>query len=119
MGDNVLEGQVNNARKRRDRAMAEMQLPPLFSRPEIVRQVFTVKPAEGITLQAGETLLAVRIDGQLDIGITRDYSRIGTIGGDGAKVLGQALADTSGVATLVVREVLGLSGLGKAEVVKE
>ncbi len=119
MGDNVLEGQVNNSRKRRDRTMAEMQVPPLFTRPEIVRQVFTLKPVEGATFQEGEVVLAVRTSGDGSIDVTRDYRRIGTVDGDGAKVLGQALAETTGVAKLVVREVLGISGLGKAEIVKE
>lgn len=119
MGDNVLEGQVKNSQKRRDRAMVEMQMPSLLTRPEIVRQIFTVKPVEGAVLEAGEVLLALRTDGSLSIDVTRDYSRIGTVEGEGAKALAMAMADTSGVAKLKIGEVLRLSGLGQAEIVEE
>jgi hypothetical protein len=67
----------------------------------------------------GEALLAIRTDGDVSIGVTRDYRRIGTIDGEGAQVLGGVLAETSGIAMLVVREVLGLSGFGKAEITQD
>ncbi len=119
MGDNVLEGQVTSSRKRRDRAMAGMQSPSLLTRPETARRLFTVKPVEGVTLQVGETLTAIRTDGDLRIDITRDYRRIGTIDGEGAQVLGRALSETNGITKLVVREVLDLSGFGKAEITED
>ena len=119
MGDNVLEGQVTSSRKRRDRAMAGMQSPSLLTRPETVRRLFTVKPVEGATLQVGEALLAIRTDGDLSIDVTRDYRRIGTIAGEGAQVLGRALAEANGITKLVVREVLDLSGFGKVEITQD
>jgi len=118
MGDNLLEGQVKNSRKRRDRAMTEMQLPSLLIRPELVRQVFTVKPVDGAVFEEGEVLLAVRTGGGAHIDVTRDYDRIGVVEGEGARVLTQSLMDI-GVARLRIGEVLGLSGAGKAEIVKE
>jgi hypothetical protein len=119
MGDNVLEGQVKSSRKRRDRAMTDMELPSLLNRPETVRRLFTVKPVEGAALQVGEAVLAIRTDGDLDIGVTRDYRRIGTIDGEGAQVLGRTLAETCGITTLIVREVSGVSGFGKAEITQD
>lgn len=119
MGDNVLEGQVKSSRKRRDLAMADMLSPSLLNRPETVQRLFTVKPVEGVTFQVGEALLAIRVDGEPDISVTRDYRRIGTIDGEGAHVLGQALAETSGIATLVVREVSEITGFGKAEITQD
>ncbi|MEN6407179.1 MAG: hypothetical protein ABFC77_11990 [Thermoguttaceae bacterium] len=118
MGDNLLEGQVKNSRKRRDRAMTEMQLPSLLYRPELVRQVFTVKPVDGALFEEGEVLLAVRTGDGASIDVTRDYDRIGVIEGEAARVLGKALIDT-GVARLRIGEVLSLSGAGKAEIVME
>jgi hypothetical protein len=119
MGDNVLEGQVKSSRKRRDLAMANMESPSLLNRPEVIRRLFTVKPAEGVAFETGEKLLAIRTDGDLDIAVARDYRRIGTIDGEGAQVLGGALAETSGIAKLVVREVSGISGFGKAEITQD
>ena len=118
MGDNLLEGQVKNSRKRRDRAMAEMQSPSLLYRPELVRQIFTVKPVDGAFLEEGEVLLAVRTGGGASIDVTRDYDRIGVVEGEGARVLEKALIDT-GVARLKISEVLSLSGAGRAEIVME
>ena len=119
MGDNVLEGQVKGSRKRRDLAMADMESPSLLNRPEVIRRLFTVKPVDGVTLETGETLLAIRTDGDLDIGVARDYRRIAAIDGEGAQVLGQALAETNGIATLIVREVSDVSGFGKAEITQD
>lgn len=119
MGDNVLEGQVTNSRKRRDRAMAGMQLPSLLTRPETVRRFFTVKPVDGVTLQVGEALFAIRTDGDLSIDVTRDYRRVGTVAGEGAQVLGRALAETNGITKVIVREVLDLSGFGKVEITED
>lgn len=119
MGDNVLEGQVKSSRKRRDLAMADMESPSLLNRPEVVRRLFTVRPMDGVTLETGETLLAIRTDGDLDIGVARDYRRIGIIDGEGARALGQALAETSGIATLVVREVSDITGFAKAEITQD
>jgi hypothetical protein len=118
MGDNLLEGQVKNSRKRRDRAMTEMQLPSLLYRPELVRQVFTVKPVGDEEFREGEILLAVPTDDEPRIGVIREYNRIGIIDGEGAIVLGQALADT-GVAKLKIEKVLTLSGQGQAVIFKD
>jgi hypothetical protein len=119
MGDNLLEGQVNNSRKRRDRAMVEMQLPSLLARPDgVLRRVFTVKPVGGVALIEGEVLLAIHNGDDLQVDVIRDYSQIGVIEGEGAKVLGEALADI-GAARLRIGRILGLSGFGEAEIVKE
>jgi hypothetical protein len=79
-----------------------------------------VKPVDGVTLETGEKLLAIRTDGDLDIGVARGgHRRIAAIDGEGAQVLGQALAETNGIATLIVREVSDVSGFGKAEITQD
>lgn len=118
MGDNFLEGQVKNSRKRRDRAMVEMQLPSLFKRPENVRQVFPVRPADGVALQEGEELLAVRTGGDTRIDVARDYRQVGFVEGEAAKALAEAL-ELTGAAKLRIGKVSPLSGFGQAEIVKD
>ena len=119
MGDNFLEGQTKNARKRRDRAMAEVQHPTLLDRPEIVRTVYTVRPVDGEQLEGGETLLVVRTGVNQHLDVLRGYLKVGTIDGDAAKALGEALSQTSGAAKIRISRVSSLSGIGQAEIRKE
>ena len=118
MGDNFLENQTDKCRKRRDLAMAEMHQPSVLDRPEIVRRLYDVRPYEGESLRTNEVLLAQTTGPQRKVAILRGPQPIGTVEGDGGTVLGDALQETCGITRVRIVNVLPLSGVGKAEVVK-
>ena len=60
MGDNFLKQQADNSRRGRDRAVAELEKPTLFSRPEIINTTYPIRPAEGVVFEIGEVLNAFR-----------------------------------------------------------
>ena len=116
MGDNFLKRQVRNFKKGRDLATAEMSLPTLFDRPEVVSTVYTASPAANCQFDGGETLLAVAAeDGQSAV-LARGFKNVGRIDGDAAKSLLSALCEpgSGGVVQVRITEVSGLSGVAKA-----
>jgi len=118
MGDNFLEDQTEKCRKRRDRAMAEVQHPTLLDRPEVIRRLFDIKPRAGESFQPGEMLLAQITDRSGPVSVLRGTQTIGTVDGEGGKVLGNALDHTCGATRMRIVSVLSLSGVGRAEIVE-
>jgi len=121
MGDNFLRQQAKNFRKGRDLAMADIEMPRLFARPEHISTVYAAKPCEGEGYEEGESLLALLGHESDTIGLCRGHTRIGYIEGDGAKVLARALRkpDSPGAAMMRVSSVGELSGAAKIELVEQ
>ncbi len=120
MGDNFLKQQVENSRRGRDRAVAEMERPTLFSRPDIVNTSYPVVPLEGVTLESGELLNAIAAGpGQIDL--ARCHQRVGRLEGEPAAVLGDALCQdgAGGFVQVRITEVCPLSGVAQARIVEE
>lgn len=121
MGDNFLKRQARNFKKGRDLATAELNEPTLYDRPEVINTVYTAIPGQECQFTNGETLFVVASeDGQSAI-LARGHKSIGRIEGDGAKALLAALNETgaAGMAQVKITEVSGLSGIGKAVIVKD
>jgi len=116
MGDNFLKQQAENFRKRRDLGMEELHAPKLFTRPEVFEREFAISPDQGEHLTAGETLMVAADTSAGCVAIARRSRRVGTVHGEGALVLMDALADedTPGIALLEVFDVSELSGAGRA-----
>jgi hypothetical protein len=89
-----------------------------LDRPEFVRRLYDIKPHDGEPLRAGEVLLA-QITGRKDsVAILRGPKTVGSVVGEGGTVLGNGLRDTCGTTRMRIVNVLPLSGIGRAEVVK-
>jgi hypothetical protein len=118
MGDNFLKRQVRNFKKGRDLATAELSLPTLFDRPEVVSTVYTASPAQNCQFDSGEVLLAVAAEDGHSAILARGYKSVGCIEGDAAKSLLSALREpgSAGAVQIRITEVSGLAGVAKAVV---
>ena len=121
MGDLFRKQQAKNFKKGRDRAMEEVERPRLFERPELVRTIFTLLPADGVALSEGERLLALTEDRASPVFAVRGHEKVGVVDGEGAEVLRQAIASPEGpgIAELRVTSVSELSGTASAELVAD
>lgn len=120
MGDNFLKRQAQNFKKGRELATGEMSQPTLFARPEIVTTTYSAVPGEQCQLQSGEILTALASDDGNQVTLARGHTNIGRIEGDGATSLLGALSErgTGGITQIQITEVSGLSGIGKAVIVR-
>src|SRR5262249_41790560 len=75
MGDNFLLQQIRNFKKGRDRAKEETKRPTLFERPDLLNTVYPGRPAEGVTFQEGEQLLAVASKNGQHIELVRGHQK--------------------------------------------
>jgi hypothetical protein len=118
MGDNFLLRQIENFRKRRDLALADMKKPVLFDRPQLVTTVFTAKPLPEEDYESGECLWAFPDSDVGRVALVRAHRRVGYLDGDGAKVLREVLCapDSPGMTKVRIMGVSGLSGMAKAQV---
>lgn len=121
MGDNFLKRQTENFKKGRDLAIDELSRPTLWNQPEFVQTIFTAFPGENCQLESGEILTVYPSDDGATATLARGHRSVGHIGGDGGKSLLGALnqTGTGGMAQIKVTEVSGLSGVGKAVIVKD
>jgi hypothetical protein len=121
MGDNFLKRQAQNFKKGRELASDEISQPTLFSRPEIVTTTYSAVPAEQCQLQSGEVLTAFASEDGSQVTLARGHKIVGCVVGDGAKSLLGALGERSagGIARVQITEVSGLSGIGKAVIVRD
>jgi hypothetical protein len=120
MGDNFLKQQVENSRRGRDRAVAEMERPTLFSRPDIVNTSYPVIPLDGVTLEDGEVLNAFA-NGPGQIDLARCHQQVGRMEGEAAGVLRDAMCQdgAGGFVQVRINEVCPLSGVAQARIVEE
>jgi hypothetical protein len=120
MGDNFLTQQVENSRRGRDRAVAEMERPTLFSRPEIVNTTYPVRPLEGVTLEVGEGVEDFA-NGSGHIDLARCHQQVGRMEGEAASVLRDAMCQdgAGGFVEIRIIDVSPLSGVAQARIVEE
>jgi hypothetical protein len=119
MGDNFLLQQVRNFKKGRDRAKVEQNQLKLFQRPDLLNTIYPAKPAEDVTFQIGEILLAVASKNGQHIDLARGHRRAGRTDGDAAKELLDALREpgSGGVVKVRVVEVCPVSGVAQFGIV--
>lgn len=118
MGENVLEGQVNDFKKGFDRTLKDMATPTLFDRPDIISTVYTAAPVDGCDVTEGDSLEAhAAADGRC-IHLVVGHVTVGRIEGDGAKSLLEALRTpkSPGVVPMIVKSVSVVSRFIKAVV---
>lgn len=118
MGDNFLEEQAKNSKRRRAKAKTEMGVPKLLTRPDEVADEFTIDCHSGQELKLGEELRCFPsvIDDTVDV--ARAHRQVGSVGEGGGSVLRQFI-DQSGVGRLRIRSVNPLTGTAQAEIIKE
>lgn len=118
MGENVLRGQVKDFQKGRDRSLQDMAAPTLFYRPDVIATNYTAAPVNGSRVEPGKVLYGyVSADGQ-SVNLADGHRTVGTMSGDGAKTLIDAIRSTEGLgfAAMKVTEVSEISGYFKATV---
>jgi len=119
MGDNFLEAQAKNTRKRRAKAAAVINAPRLIVRPDVVVDEFTVDCREGCELTPGEELRCFRISREDAVDVARGHMNVGKVteaGGAGALA---AEIQGEGVGRLRVRSFDRLAGSAQVERVRE
>lgn len=112
MGENVLQGQVKQFQKGRDRSLAGLALPTLLDRPDIVTIKYTAAPVNGYEVQVGQKLVGhVSADGS-QINLADGHRVVATIRGDGANTLIDALRvpRSPGITNMKVVDVSPISG---------
>ena len=112
MGENVLQGQVKQFQKGRDRSLAGLAMPTLFERPDIVTTRYTAAPVNGSQAQVGQKLVGhVSADGSR-INLADGHRVVATIYGDGASTLIDALRalHSPGITNMEVIDVSPISG---------
>jgi hypothetical protein len=112
MGENYLEEQARNAKKRRDRSRENLEHPRLFERPDIVEMIYEGVPSQGEQFREDETLRAVPSANGGHIDILRINKQVGIIEGDGARKLQSELSkpENGGIVPVKVTKVSPLSG---------
>ncbi len=116
MGDNFLKQQVRNFKKGRDKALEKLNLPTLFTIPEVMGKSYPVFEINGQTATPQERLLAVPSKTHGRVELVRGSCHVGFADGDAAKPL---LAATAAVGIYVQVESRNeLSGVIQVRIVK-
>lgn len=118
MGDNFLESQAKNAKKRRARAASNMHVPKLIARPDEIVDVFTIDCCDGQILQAGEVLRCFPGANGAPVDVARAHEHVGSIGIGGGETLRRVLAET-GTMNVCIRSYDPLTATATAELKKE
>jgi hypothetical protein len=115
MGENILQEQVKQFQKGRDRSLEQLAEPTLFERAEVVATIFTAQPTDDAPLRAGEVLQGhASADGKTVV-LAQGHRSVGVVNGDGAKSLlaGLRAPGCSGMVQVEVTDVSSISGFFK------
>jgi hypothetical protein len=121
MGDNFLRQQVNNATRRRDRAVGELKRPGLFVRPELRQIAYPISPVDGHQFSVGDLLYGVASRKGPHVDVTDGHRRLGVSEGDPAHALRKELSKPGGLTAIPMRvcEVGAISGVAQARIVTD
>lgn len=111
MGENVLHGQVESFKKKRDRSLKKMSAPTLFDRPDIMSTIYTATPTDSGEPKVGTRLDAhVAADGRCVL-LVDGHVVVARIEGDGAASLLNGLREpgSSGIASVRVQKISPIS----------
>ena len=117
MGDNFLEEQAKNSKKRRAKAKSKIDEPKLFQRGDEITDEFTIDCCDGQQLVPGEILRCFPGDNGSQVEVARDHHNVGRVGEGGGDVVRNRI-DQTGVGKLKVCSVNPLTGTAQAEIVK-
>lgn len=88
MGENILESQAKNTKKRRTRIAADRQQKELFERGDQVCEEFTVdKSTGGPAVKIGDVLLCLTGKGNAPVDVIYENKKIGIVDDGGGDVL--------------------------------
>jgi hypothetical protein len=119
MGDNVLEGQAKNTRKRRAKAAAGMQAPKLIERPDEVLDQFTIDCKEGQHLKVGEVLYCFPGTDGAPVDVVRQHENVGSVDETGGGKELRKQIEGRGAGKLRICSLDELTGTSQAEFVRE
>jgi hypothetical protein len=105
MGDNILESQATNTKKRRERQQAQLQQDELFARPDEISTEYTVDCSRFPEMKIGDTVHCYIGKDGVTVDVLKENRRVGTVGSDGGldslrSSLGQAAIGVFVVQTL-------------------
>lgn len=118
MGDNFLEVQAGNTRKRRAKAAANRDMPKLISRPDSVSDEFTIDCRDAVLLKPGIQVLCLPGKNGLPVDVVYENSLLGHVGVGGGEVLRREI-EQAGVGRLQIVNYCSLTDTAKARLVKE
>jgi hypothetical protein len=119
VGDNYLEAQAKNTRKRRAKAAAAIKAPRLLVRPDQVLDHFTVECRDGYELLAEDLLYCYPGAGSNVIDVVRGHERVGTVGQLGGSESLAAEIEGAGVGRLRVISFDKLGGSAQVQRITE
>src|SRR5579863_5888979 len=103
MGDNFLEGQAKNTKKRRTKATSKMLMPKLISRPDEIVDEFTLDCLDGLTLAPGDVLRCFPGMNGAPVDVVREHRNIGSVNENGGGGALRRQIEQQGVGRLHVR----------------
>lgn len=118
MGDNFLETQAGNTKKRRAKAAAKRDTPKLLNRPDAVLDEFTIDCQDSVVLRPGDTVLCLLGKNGSPVDVVFENHLLGHVGIGGGEVLRREI-EQSGAGRLQVVSHCKLTDTAKARLVKE
>jgi hypothetical protein len=117
MGENVLESQAQNTRKRRQRHKAGQLQGELFARPDVVAVEYTVECADEPGIADGDQVVCYVVPDATRVDVLKENRRVGVVNpAGGADLLRRSLAPV-GIASAVVCKACKLSGTATIAIV--
>lgn len=118
MGDNFLEAQAGNTRKRRAKAEAKRDSPKLIERPDVVVDEFTIECLEGVSLRTGDVVMCFpgRNGSPVDVVVENQFK--GAVNRGGGQVLRQSI-EATGIGKLHILSTCDLTETAKARLIQE
>jgi hypothetical protein len=119
MGDNLLRQQIQNFKKRRDKARAEAGVPNLYHRPEIIETVYEATPTNGESFKPDDVLYVCCEDDH--VVLAKGNKKVAVLCGDAGRALHESLnePDTAGIAQVRIVSIMELSGGLLVQIIKE
>ena len=118
MGDNVLESQARNTKKRRSRRQAQLQQGELLQRGDHVIDVFTIDCSAGHGLKEGDVLHCYPGKADSPVDVIRENRQIGVVRGAGGIAIAE-IAKQFGCCQVVAVSVCELTDTAKVQFKRE
>lgn len=118
MGDNFLEGQAGNTKKRRAKAAAKLAAPKLLARPDVMLDEFTIDCQNNVSAKPGDMVICVANQNGGPIDVVIENRLLGRIELGGGEVLRNAI-EHLGVGRLEILSHCSLTDTAKARLVQE
>lgn len=118
MGDNFLENQAGNTKKRRAKAVIERDTPTLLSRPDTISDEFTIDCHSNVSFKPGDIVVCLLGQNGSPVDVVIENHLLGHVDVGGGETLRQEI-ERSGVGRLQILSHCTLTDTAKAKLVKE